>query len=475
MKRSIFQLCCAVAMCATPWVVEAQQVRIMPVGDSITQGVRGQCGYRAIVSQVMASNTQCNVTFVGTRTGVGSSNDPNEVIPECAANNTPHESVPGARADFFLPNLLRTQVRDLTPDYVIIHAGSNDLFQNQPIAGTVQEINSLIDNVFAGQPTATVILMNLIPWSETSPNPDQFSGFSQPDREMEEVTRTFARQLEQLANTRSTNGDNIILVDVSRGFDNNTMTLDGVHPNDNGENFIAYRVLDALYENGVCGNSTSPFVGTTIPSNQWVQLSIPGDPGTNNTVADIFSNFPLGRYNDADAEDTWVVYRYNPGANAAYELLALNSEMEPGVGYWIVHTGPTSVTVNMPQGSRPVILTSTPECLSDDGCATIPLPGVSDAAVTFNLTGFPLIEPVPLSDTRIDTTAGPCAASGCTPTDAELNNVFFGTLFNYDPSASGFYRLITGSDQLRPWTGYWTATAPDAVNNAPTWLVGPAN
>jgi len=468
-------LLCAVALLTLsifPGSVSAQAVNIMPVGDSITQGVRGQCGYRRVLSQALAANPQCAVGFVGSRTAVGFSSS-NEVLAACEDTNTNHESRPGARADFYIPNELSNRVSAFEPDIVVIHAGSNDLFQGETVSSTVNDVAGMIDAVFSSKPSATVLLLNVIPWSEVSPNPSEFRGFNQASVDMLQVTAQLSSQLETLAIQRQAAGEAVVLVDVREGFDSNTMTIDGVHPNNNGENHIAYRVLDALYAQDICGNTESPFPSFTLPSSTWAQISLPGNPGSMNTVADIFDELPFGSYANQASGDGWIVWAYN---GVDYTQLSLNSVMVPGDGYWIIQLSNSAVTITMPPGSTPTLQIESNQCASPSGCFAVDLPNVSTSPIPFNMPGYPLAVEQRFSDTRIRTLAGDCA-NGCTPTQAESNDIIFNLMFQYDPSApdalpSG-YREVQGNDILSPWEAYWSANRPGAVNNSPEWLIGP--
>jgi len=231
--------------------VKAQTTSIMAMGDSITQGVRGECGYRRALSQALLKNPQCDVTYVGSRSGAGdNSNAPTAV---CAPQNTPHEATPGFRADQLLATV-GARVTTFQPDVVLLHAGSNDLIQNKSVNDTVTDINAIIDGVFANQPNASVVLANVIPWSEESPDPIIFTPFENEDRDMLADTAQLATELATLVSTRVAAGDSIQIANVHQDFDNDLMTVDGVHPNPVGEAHIANKMIDALYNLGACGD-----------------------------------------------------------------------------------------------------------------------------------------------------------------------------------------------------------------------------
>jgi len=97
------------------------QTTVMPVGDSITQGVGGECSYRRPLSQMLIEN-MCNVTFVGSRNSAGGNQS--TATEACAPQNNPHEAISGFRAEQILTNI-GARVNTYQPDVVLLHIGSN--------------------------------------------------------------------------------------------------------------------------------------------------------------------------------------------------------------------------------------------------------------------------------------------------------------------------------------------------------------
>ncbi|MCP4658222.1 MAG: GWxTD domain-containing protein, partial [bacterium] len=67
----------------------------------------------------------------------------------------------------------------------------------------------------------------------------------------------------------------------------------------------------------------------SLTAGQWKMISLPCDPGTANTVAEVFGDDLSGTY----ASD-WVVYERDE-AGDAYDQMAQTSPVAMGVGYWI--------------------------------------------------------------------------------------------------------------------------------------------
>jgi len=257
------------------------QTTIMTVGDSVTQGVRGECSYRRPLSQALLENA-CNVNFVGSRTTAGAggvANDP--PIPVCAPQNTNHQAISGFRADQILNNTSYNFADELNtrqPDIVVLHIGSNDIFQNKTISSTVEDVNDILDVVFAYRSDATVLLADVRPGSEVSLMPESFPSAENSDRDMLADTAELSAALATLAEERISEDNNVVLVPVREGFENDLMTIDGVHPNPVGETFVSNKMLTALYNLGICGDAPAdkqpPITYISSPSSEDEQLTV---------------------------------------------------------------------------------------------------------------------------------------------------------------------------------------------------------
>lgn len=76
-------------------------------------------------------------------------------------------------------------------------------------------------------------------------------------------------------------------------------------------------------------NCTSTY---TLPSDQWRQISIPCNPGEDNSVEAIFGDDNLGALGT-----DWKIFHFNT-ANNTYNELQLADSISPGEGYWIIQS-----------------------------------------------------------------------------------------------------------------------------------------
>ena len=131
-------------------------VRVMPLGDSITEGTQVPGGYRIGLWQRLASG-RYTVDFVGSQfNGPGGLGDHD------------HEGHPGWRIDQIDANITGW-ARTYNPRTVLLHIGTNDILQNYNVAGAPQRLSTLIDRITAAVPNADVFVATIIPLSYAEP------------------------------------------------------------------------------------------------------------------------------------------------------------------------------------------------------------------------------------------------------------------------------------------------------------------
>ena len=140
----------ALALVLMASVFAGTPLRVMPLGDSITQGYGAPGGYRAPLYQLL-TNAGFDVDFVGNQTDNGSASLP----------DSNHEGHPGysiSQIDSNWPTWIRT-IAD--PDVILLLIGTNDYGWNQP-AGEINRLDQLISDIVASRPMARVMVANLL-------------------------------------------------------------------------------------------------------------------------------------------------------------------------------------------------------------------------------------------------------------------------------------------------------------------------
>jgi lysophospholipase L1-like esterase len=199
-----------VLVIARPAVSAATPTRIMPLGDSIT----GSPGcWRALLWNKLQSAGYTNIDFVGTLPpqGCGVTYD---------GDNEGHGGI--LATNIVSQNQLPGWLSATHPDIVMMHLGTNDVWNNIAPATILAAFGTLVDQMRASNPNMKILVAQIIPM-----NP---SGCA----ECAARVVAFDNQIPAWANAKSTAASPVIVVDQWTGFDDSTDTADGVHPNDSG-------------------------------------------------------------------------------------------------------------------------------------------------------------------------------------------------------------------------------------------------
>jgi hypothetical protein len=199
---------------------EARALRVMPLGDSITEAASGYASYRYWLAKALESRGR-RVDFVGSRRGVlrGS--------PRFDDFDSDHEGHWGWTSGQVLERI-DGWAATARPDVVLLHLGSNDLGRRDEII--VKNLSAIIDRLRRANAEVVVLLARLIPLSGMSPE------------SLDRVNDS----IERMAREKSTDRSPVDVVRQDEGFDVARDTYDGIHPSESGEKKMAARWLDAL-------------------------------------------------------------------------------------------------------------------------------------------------------------------------------------------------------------------------------------
>ena len=193
-------------------------IRIMPLGDSITEAYRGKASYRYWLWKRL-QETPFRVDFVGSR------KENYQGPPQYTDFDVDHEGHWGWRIDQVLPRL-DAWLAAADPDVVLCHLGTNDL--REPISQIMEELGLLIDKIRAERPDRILFLAQLIPVG-TFPK-----------------VALVNQEIAKLAAAKDSAESPVILVDHYNGYDGVVYNYDGVHPNEIGEKHMAARWFEAM-------------------------------------------------------------------------------------------------------------------------------------------------------------------------------------------------------------------------------------
>lgn len=221
MYRSKFRACIALAFFLfLPFALNAgeggKRLTVMGLGDSITEGGDGFSTYLyPLWERLFAGGYDAD--FIGPRQS------------ECRIGRLSHCGFSGKNVEF-LEARIDSIYRKYPADVVLLHAGHNHFAEERPVEGMMRAYKSIIGKIHAVNPQALVFLAKVTP-----------SGKLPKYSYIPELNRRIEAYVDSLKDGR------VVLVDMARGHDWRTMTIeDKVHPNKAGREFMAGRWFDAI-------------------------------------------------------------------------------------------------------------------------------------------------------------------------------------------------------------------------------------
>ena len=189
-------------------------VRVLPLGDSITDGFNVPGGYRIDLWRTLAAAGH-PVDFVGSQF-----NGPGD-LPD-----HDHEGHPGWRIDEVDAHVA-DWVGGTAPRTVLIHLGTNDVLQNYDLPNAPARLSALVDHVRAAAPGADVFVASIVPLAD-------------PGRDA--AANAFNATIPDLVASK---GARVHFVDMHAALSTADLA-DGVHPTRAGYDRMAARWADAL-------------------------------------------------------------------------------------------------------------------------------------------------------------------------------------------------------------------------------------
>jgi len=151
------------------FLVKGQNVKVMPVGDSITLGKGGMVGgYRKILYEWLIANGYA-ITYVGKQNLPGNPKYP----AACSDGSIPyHEGYGSIRTDMVLTGgtverqtapPLATSLEKFKPDVVLLMIGTNDILQSYQLDTLEERLGKIIDAIYAANPKTIVLVASIAP------------------------------------------------------------------------------------------------------------------------------------------------------------------------------------------------------------------------------------------------------------------------------------------------------------------------
>jgi lysophospholipase L1-like esterase len=234
---------------AAPAVAESNGgTRVMPLGDSITEGTQVPGGYRNGLWQRLAAGGY-RTDFVGSQF-----NGPSSL------GDHDHEGHPGWRIDQIDANIVGW-LGSTNPRTVLLHIGTNDVLQDFDRANAPARLSALVDHITATVPNADVFVATIIPLA---------------NEWQESAAREYNATIPAMVQSKVNAGKRVHLVDMHSALTTADL-IDGVHPTATGYDKMAATWYAALRSvPGSIGDPTRQIVG--VHSGRCVE-----DPGWSGT------------------------------------------------------------------------------------------------------------------------------------------------------------------------------------------------
>jgi lysophospholipase L1-like esterase len=219
----------------------SEPCKILPLGDSITWGINYGGGYRIKLFTHTAADNK-NITFVGYDTANPPSSAALSALGSASSQFVnKHEGHSGWTIqqddDLVTGKSTATNdgvsysgkkvVADFGPHIVLIHLGTNDMYQMPN--GAPDRLGTLIDHVVADAPNALVVVASIIPFP---------SGAS--------AVNTFNKAVPGVVQQRASAGKHVLYVDMFSALTNSDLGSDQVHPNEGGYEKMAVVWYNAI-------------------------------------------------------------------------------------------------------------------------------------------------------------------------------------------------------------------------------------
>ena len=195
-------------------------IKILPLGDSITQGGEGYASYRRSL-WFLLQDAGFNVDFIGHQ--IKHHGDLSDNLKDFDLNHEGHWAWETGELDEKLDGWLK----GYTPDIVLLHVGTNDFDRGQSNESTMQEIKSIIAKLRKNNAKVAIFIAKIIPMK----NKD---------------TSSINNSIALLVDAQNTQKSPLVIVDQYTDYEPLVDNHDNYHPNSKGEDKIANKWFEVL-------------------------------------------------------------------------------------------------------------------------------------------------------------------------------------------------------------------------------------
>lgn len=255
-----------------------EKIRVMPLGDSITDGFSTVGGYRQPLCNKLEENGySANFDFVGPNWG-GNCYDPQHAgySGYSIDNIDQSDSISGARTG--LSSFIDWLMESYPADVVMLQIGTNDILSYYDLDNIGTRLEKFVDTVLTYIPDNGMLYLATIPCMDANNTLYINEYYFTPDS-MDECVNAYNSEIKRIAAEKQAEGKNIRLADINSVLTKADL-YDGVHPTEAGYKLMAdywYDILVNYLNGGQNPQPTEP--ETTEPTTEPV-TEPPTEPET---------------------------------------------------------------------------------------------------------------------------------------------------------------------------------------------------
>ena len=224
-------------------------IRIMPLGDSITDGYWEQGGYRKYLSYTLAQKGYANIDFVGPKGQDRESFTYNGKVVSYDGNYAGYSGYAIQQMNGAEPRqgILETltdgdYIRKYSPDIVLLQIGTNDVISSYN-EGAPERLENLVNYILSEGKDGEQVFVTTIPDMDADTAADWFWSYGEvkwtsTKEEFAAIVQgyvdSYNTSVEALVKKMQSEGKNVHFGDINSVVDVSTDLYDGVHPNEAG-------------------------------------------------------------------------------------------------------------------------------------------------------------------------------------------------------------------------------------------------
>jgi len=219
-----------------PCPTTGEACKILPFGDSITEGVKSSdgAGYRSQLFKLVVAAKK-KVTFTGSLTA-GPAQVSGQTFPRMHEGHAGWTIDPGL-SEFSgyggISSLVPSPALSGAPHIVLLHIGANELFPTKDGAGMAMRLDVLVDKLAESAPNALIVLAQITPVGSKS------NGHTQAQVDGANAAQMlYNSKIPAIIQAHAAKSQHIIGVDMSK-MPLSDLTTASVHPNDQGYAYMA--------------------------------------------------------------------------------------------------------------------------------------------------------------------------------------------------------------------------------------------